>query len=191
MTAAAVFWFTGLSGAGKSTIACALKSRLELKGVSVLILDGDYVRKHLHKHLGFSDSDIKQNNLLIAKLCINNRNKYEVILVPIISPFKSSRQLARNMLGNKFYEVYLSVDLDTVVERDVKGLYAKAIDGEIDKGHPKLVTIGLQHAKEKGFDPKMHLIWHDAWTAFNAVDELFSPGPTGTNVNDFRAMLLR
>ena len=132
MTAAAVFWFTGLSGAGKSTIACALKSRLELKGVSVLILDGDYVRKHLHKHLGFSDSDIKQNNLLIAKLCINNRNKYEVILVPIISPFKSSRQLARNMLGNKFYEVYLSVDLDTVVERDVKGLYAKAIDGEID-----------------------------------------------------------
>jgi len=132
MTEAAVFWFTGLSGAGKSTIACALKSRLQSQGVSVLMLDGDYVRKYLHTHLDFSENDIKQNNLLITKLCINNRHKYDVILVPIISPFKSSRQLARNMLGNEFYEVYLSVDLDTIVKRDVKGLYAKAINGEID-----------------------------------------------------------
>lgn len=129
---ALVFWFTGLSGAGKSTIADGAKSFLEKDGYGVFVLDGDDVRKRLHMHLGFSEKDIKKNNSLIAGLCRKYRQDYDVILVPIISPYESSRNEAREVLKPGFFEIYISCDLETVVKRDVKGLYSRAARNEID-----------------------------------------------------------
>jgi adenylyl-sulfate kinase len=127
-----VFWFTGLSGSGKSTVAEGVCRRLEALGVKTLILDGDDVRTRLHHHLGFSEKDIKENNDLIADLCLANQNQHDVILVPIISPFANSRSKAREAMQCGFYEIYFDADLDSVMKRDVKGLYAKAMRGEID-----------------------------------------------------------
>lgn len=126
-----VFWFTGLSGSGKTTIAQAVKSLLESSGYSVMILDGDDVRKSLHGHLGFAEEDIKKNNALIIDLCRTHRQDYDVIFVPIISPYEISRKDARQKLGEGFYEIHCSADLETVMQRDVKGLYRKAINNEI------------------------------------------------------------
>lgn len=126
-----VFWFTGLSGAGKSTIADAARRQLEDDGCRVLILDGDDIRGRLHRHLGFSDSDIKENNRLISELCAERRAEVDVIMVPIISPFRASRLAARQLLSPGFFEVYVEAQVDTVMARDVKGLYSKARAGEI------------------------------------------------------------
>lgn len=121
-----IFWFTGFSGSGKTTVAVEVKQKLEAEGYSICILDGDEVRQRQHKHLGFTPQDIKENNSLIAKMCKENRGKYDVILVPIISPFRESRQKARDLLGSHFYEIYFNASLACVIARDVKGLYAKA-----------------------------------------------------------------
>ena len=132
MTSASVFWFTGLSGVGKSTIAKAAKSKLELMGLKVLVLDGDDVRQKLHHNLGFSESDIEENNRLISELCVKKQQEYDIILVPIISPFRRSRSAAKNKIGKNFYEIYFEADLKTLFKRDTKGLYKLARNGLID-----------------------------------------------------------
>ena len=126
-----VLWFTGLSGSGKSTIANLFKEKLEAIGKKVKIFDGDDVRNTLHKHLGFTPEDIKENNRLIAGLCKAEMENYDFILVPIISPFKESRLNVRKELGKDFIEVYIKCSLEECVRRDVKGLYKKAFSGEI------------------------------------------------------------
>lgn len=128
---APVFWFTGLSGAGKSTIAEAAKAALEAEGRRVLIIDGDDVRERLHRHLGFSEADIKLNNSLIAGLCEELRGGVDAVLVPVISPYRVSRDEARRRLGPAFYEIHMAAPVDVVAARDVKGLYAKARSGEL------------------------------------------------------------
>ncbi len=127
---AAIFWFTGLSGAGKTTLAEAVRARLELEGQRMLILDGDRVRETFHRNLGFTPEDIRENNRLIAELCSRERDDYDAILVPIISPFRESRADARKRLAPAFYEVHVCASLETVEARDVKGLYAKARRGQ-------------------------------------------------------------
>lgn len=129
---AQVYWFTGLSGAGKSTIAEGVCRHLEEDGIRVLVLDGDDIRKRLHRHLGFSEAEIKENNALVAGLCRDSRRDHGVILVPIISPYAVSRRDAGAMLDSGFFEVYCKADLQVVLKRDIKGLYAKARNGEID-----------------------------------------------------------
>lgn len=131
MRQALVFWFTGLSGSGKTTVAQETKNRLEGAGYKVLMFDGDDIRKRIHATLGFSKEDIKENNSLIAQLCVKNKSNCDVILVPIISPYRESRRAARVLIGKGFYEVFFSADLETVVTRDPKGLYAKAKAGLI------------------------------------------------------------
>ena len=126
-----VFWFTGLSGSGKTTVATAVKELLEAAGYAVLVLDGDDVRKRLHVHLGFSEADIKKNNQLIAGLCQEALRHYDVIMVPIISPYRVSRAEARLLLGKRFYEIFFAADLETVMQRDVKGLYKLARENKI------------------------------------------------------------
>ena len=132
MRRALVFWFTGLSGSGKTTVAQAATLILGSKGFQILMLDGDEVRKKLHRNLGFSPDEIKTNNELIARLCHISREEYDVILVPIISPYTESRQKARALLGAGFYEVYFDANLDCVMSRDAKGLYAKARSHQIE-----------------------------------------------------------
>ena len=131
MKNAMILWFTGLSGSGKSTVADGLRSGLTGRGLSVLCLDGDEVRRDLHPKLGFSAADIRENNMRIARLCLDRRGDYDVIMVPIIAPFEDSRRKARDLLSPGFYEVYCDADVETVASRDVKGLYAKAKEGHI------------------------------------------------------------
>lgn len=128
---ATVIWFTGLSGSGKTTLALELKKKLEELDKSVNIIDGDAIRNTIHNHLGFSREDINTNNLLIANLCNKNSDKFDFILVPVISPYKEDRELARKIIGGNFIELYLNAPLQECIKRDVKGLYKKALAGEI------------------------------------------------------------
>lgn len=127
-----VLWFTGLSGAGKTTIANRLKESLEARGKRVDVLDGDVVRDTLHKNLGFTPEDIKENNRLISELAKERMRQFDVVLVPVISPFVESRKRAKDVIGESFVELYVNCPKATVIERDTKGLYEKAKKGEIE-----------------------------------------------------------
>ena len=123
-------WFTGLSGAGKSTIAERLAPVLKELGLNVEILDGDIVRTHLSKGLGFSKEDRDINIRRIAFVAhLLSRNGVAVITAAI-SPYRDVRAEAREMIGD-FVEVYAKCPIDALAERDVKGLYKKALAGEI------------------------------------------------------------
>ena len=126
-----MFWFTGLSGAGKTTVANAAAEALRQEGRSVRILDGDDVRNQLHRHLGFSKADILENNRLISELCIEAMESSDIIFVPIISPLKEARSHARKAIGEKFRLIHFSASLQYVSTADVKGLYKRARNGEI------------------------------------------------------------
>jgi adenylyl-sulfate kinase len=128
---APVFWFTGLSGAGKSTVAAVAQTKLAALSIRATIIDGDDMRDRRERPLGFSRPDILTNNAEIAEACGAARRDADVVFVPIISPYATGREQAHAILDDGFFEVYFSADLATVVERDVKGLYAKAANGEI------------------------------------------------------------
>jgi len=125
-----VVWFTGLSGAGKSTIANALKAELELRGRHVELLDGDEVRTHLSKGLGFSKEDRDTNIRRIGYVARLVARSGGVAITAAISPYREVRDEVRAATPG-FVEVFARCPLDTLVERDVKGLYKKAIAGEI------------------------------------------------------------
>ena len=127
-----ILWFTGLSGSGKTTVAERVSTRIQEKDISVQIIDGDKVRRGRHQHLGFSEKDIKTNNSLIANLCNEERKNRDLVIVPIISPYRQSRKDARMKLHPGFYEIYFSASLDYVSQIDVKGLYAKSAAGSIN-----------------------------------------------------------
>jgi adenylylsulfate kinase len=124
-------WFTGLSGAGKTTISGVLETQLRERGSKLEILDGDIVRENLSKGLGFSKEDRDINIRRIAFVAdLLSRNGVPVITAAI-SPYKEIRDEARATMGDRFIEVYVKASVDTCAERDVKGLYAKAFSGEI------------------------------------------------------------
>src|SRR5258708_27452 len=125
-----VVWFTGLSGAGKSTIANALKSELEARGRHVELLDGDEVRTHLSKGLGFSKEDRDTNIRRIGYVARLVARSGGVAITAAISPYREVRDEIRAQTPG-FVEVFARAPLDTLVERDVKGLYKRAIAGEI------------------------------------------------------------
>lgn len=125
-----VLWFTGLSGAGKTTIAVALEKKLRERGVRIERLDGDTVRQSLTRDLGFSKEDRDKNIervTFVAKVL--SRNNVGV-LASFISPYAETRDFVRQETTN-FIEVFVSTPLDVCEERDVKGMYAKARAGEI------------------------------------------------------------
>src|SRR5207253_7931388 len=124
-------WFTGLSGSGKTTISRQLEDHLRERGSKLEILDGDVVRENLSKGLGFSKEDRDTNIRRIAFVAdLLSRNGVPVITAAI-SPYKEIRDEARELMGDRFVEVYVEASVDTCAERDVKGLYAKAFSGEI------------------------------------------------------------
>lgn len=131
MTSGFTIWMTGLSGAGKTTIAQLLDARLRERGLEhVEILDGDVVRTHLSKGLGFSREDRDTNIKRIAFVCKLLTRNGAVAIGAAISPYREARDWARSEIGN-FVEVYVRCSLDVLVSRDPKGLYQKAINGEI------------------------------------------------------------
>ena len=124
-------WFTGLSGAGKTTISHLVAEELTSRGSKLEILDGDVVRENLSKGLGFSKEDRDTNIRRIAFVAdLLSRNGVPVITAAI-SPYREIRDEARAMMGDRFIEVYVEASVDACAERDVKGLYKKAFAGEI------------------------------------------------------------
>ena len=124
-------WFTGMSGAGKTALALLLEKELRTRGLKVERLDGDIVRQSLTRDLGFSKEDRDKNIervTFVAKLLTRNG---VAVLCSFISPYRAVRAQVREQVGN-FVEVYCFAPLETLVERDVKGLYKKAIAGEIE-----------------------------------------------------------
>ena len=125
-------WFTGFSGAGKSTIAKALTQELESKGYDFEVLDGDEIRENLTKGLGFSKED-RDTNIrrigFVAKLLVRHN---VIVLVPVISPYRAIRDEMRQQIGSdKFVEVFVNAPIEVCEKRDVKGLYQKVRAGEI------------------------------------------------------------
>ncbi len=123
-------WFTGLSGAGKSTLSEILEKRLHARGRNVEILDGDIVRTHLSKGLGFSREDRDTNIKRIAFVCSLLTRNGVVCISAAISPYREAREWARHEIAN-FVEIYVKCPLDVCRERDVKGLYKLVDEGKI------------------------------------------------------------
>jgi len=129
---AAVVWFTGLSGSGKSTVARLLERRLVSLGVETFYLDGDNVRHGLNGDLGFSATDRKENIRRVGEVAKLAFEHGHLVLCTFISPFRADRRFARSLLPEgRFVEVYVKCDLEVAKRRDPKGLYAKALAGEI------------------------------------------------------------
>jgi adenylylsulfate kinase len=146
-----VLWFTGMSGAGKTTISEKTADQLQKNQLTPLILDGDAIRGSLHKHLSFSEEDIKENNRLISELCVKKMPNHDVIIVPIISPYKLSRENARKRIGNTFFEIYIETTLGVLIKRDSKGLYRKSMEGKIDN----LIGFSKKNIYEKPENPDL------------------------------------
>ena len=127
-----VVWFTGLSGSGKSTIANILEQKLHTAGKRTYLLDGDNVRHGLNKDLGFTDTDRVENIRRVAEVSKLMVDAGLITLVSFISPFKSERQMAKDLLSSdEFFEIFVSTSLEECEKRDPKGLYKKARAGEL------------------------------------------------------------
>lgn len=144
-------WFTGLSGAGKTTISHIVAEELTDRGSKLEILDGDVVRENLSKGLGFSKEDRDTNIRRIAFVAdLLSRNGVPVITAAI-SPYREIRDEAREMMGDRFIEVYIEASVDACAERDVKGLYEKAFAGEIKE------FTGVSDPYEEPLNPELTL----------------------------------
>ncbi len=127
----AVFWLTGLSGAGKSTVAMAVEKELFDRGVNAYVLDGDNVRHGLNSDLGFSPEDRTENIRRVGEVAALQADAGLAVLTAFISPYQADRDRARMAAPHHFHEIYIKADLATCEARDVKGLYKKARAGEI------------------------------------------------------------
>jgi bifunctional enzyme CysN/CysC len=129
---ACTIWFTGLSGAGKSSLANELEKRLVALGKHTMLLDGDNIRMGLNKNLGFRENDRIENIRRIAEVSKLMNDAGLIVLTSFISPFLRDRRSAREIIGDRFVEVYVSTPLEECERRDVKGLYKKARSGELE-----------------------------------------------------------
>lgn len=128
---AKTIWFTGLSGAGKSSLANELEKRLVAMGRHTMLLDGDNIRMGLNKNLGFRENDRIENIRRIAEVAKLMNDAGLIVLTSFISPFVRDRRSAREIIGDAFIEIYVSTPLEECERRDVKGLYKKARSGEL------------------------------------------------------------
>ncbi|MGM0517589.1 MAG: sulfate adenylyltransferase subunit CysN [Pseudomonadota bacterium] len=148
----AVLWFTGLSGAGKSTIANALEKKLAAAGQHTYLLDGDNVRHGLNRDLGFTDADRVENIRRVAEVARLMVDAGLIVLTSFISPFRSEREMARGMLEEgEFIEIFVDTPLEVAEERDAKGLYKKARRGELKN------FTGIDSAYEAPENPELHI----------------------------------
>jgi sulfate adenylyltransferase len=159
-------WFTGLSGSGKSATTQVLTSLLLERGREVTILDGDVVRTHLSKGLGFSKEDRDTNILRIGFVAGEIVQASGAVICAAISPYRAAREEARKMVGENFVEVYMDTPVEICEERDVKGLYAKARQA-LAEGHPMGFT-GVDDPYEPPIAPEITLKGYGASPEENA-----------------------
>ena len=126
-----VIWFTGLSGAGKSTVACTLEHALASQGKTTFLLDGDNVRHGLNKNLGFAPNGRVENIRRIGEVSKLFAEAGAITLVSFISPYIKDREAVRKRCGEDFIEVYMKIPISVCEERDPKGLYKKARAGQL------------------------------------------------------------
>jgi adenylyl-sulfate kinase len=161
-----ILWFTGLSGAGKSTIANAVEIELYKRKIHTYLLDGDNIRHGLNKDLGFSEADRTENIRRIsevAKLFVDAGN---VVLVAFISPFIKDRDFARSLVReNEFIEIFVDAPIEICESRDKKGLYRKAREGLIKD------FTGISSPYEPPLKPEIHLKT-DTMTVEDAVEKI-------------------
>ncbi len=148
----AMLWFTGLSAAGKSTLANRIEEKLHDEGLLSYLLDGDNVRNGLSSDLGFSDDDRVENIRRLGEVGKLMLDAGLIVLVAAISPFRSDRQLVRELVEDgEFIEVFVDADLATCEARDPKGLYARARKGEIKN------FTGIDSAYETPLNPEIRI----------------------------------
>lgn len=157
-----VIWFTGLSGAGKSTIAKAVEAKLHELGRHTMMLDGDNLRHGLNRDLGFTDADRVENVRRVGEVAKLMVEAGLIVLCAFISPFKAERALVRSMVADdEFFEIFIDTPIDECIRRDPKGLYAKATAGAIPH------FTGISSPYEKPDQPELTLT-----TINTSVDEL-------------------
>jgi len=144
----AIIWLTGLSGAGKTTLGNSVFNKLK-KFEKVIILDGDELRKGLNSDLGFSMEDREENIRRVAHTAKMLYDNGFLVITTLISPTFHSRKMAREIAGEKFFEIYIKSSIKTCIDRDVKGLYKKAINGEIKE------FTGISSVYEEPINPEL------------------------------------
>jgi sulfate adenylyltransferase len=156
-------WFTGLSGAGKSTIASVLTEYLAECGRQVTVLDGDVVRTHLSKGLGFGKEDRDTNIRRIGFVAAEIVRHHGAVICAAVSPYRAARNEVRAMIGtDRFIEVFVDTPLEVCEARDVKGMYAKARRGELQG------MTGIDDPYERPVDPELKLVTIEVSPAENA-----------------------
>jgi bifunctional enzyme CysN/CysC len=147
-----VLWFTGLSGAGKSTIANLVEKKLARMNRHTFLLDGDNVRHGLNKDLGFTDADRVENIRRVGEVARLMTDAGLIVITAFISPFRAEREMVRQMMApGEFIEVHIDTPLAEAEKRDVKGLYAKARAGQL--AH----FTGIDSPYEAPEDPEIHV----------------------------------
>lgn len=146
-----VIWMTGLSGAGKTTIAVLLEQQLHSRGIKTALLDGDRLRKGLNSDLGFNSEDRSENVRRTAEVCRIIKEAGLVIIASLISPFEKDRAMARSIVGSGFMEVFIDCSIEECARRDVKGLYVKASEGTLKD------FTGISSAYERPVQPDLIL----------------------------------
>ena len=163
---APVIWLTGIPASGKTTLALELQKFYEQNGLPVEILDGDEIRKTLSKDLGFSPEDRKEHNrrvIFVAQILAKNG---VTTIVPLISPYRETRAFARKEVHN-FVEVWVKASVDECIKRDPKGLYKKAIAGDIKN------LTGLQAPYEEPENAEL-IIDTEAQTVEESIKQIIS-----------------
>lgn len=147
----ACLWFTGLSGSGKSTVANTVEQHLYNLGINTYSLDGDNIRKGLNKDLNFSEEGRVENIRRIGEVAKLMCDAGLVVLAAFVSPFKKDRQLLRELMPGRFFEIFVDAPLEVCEQRDVKGLYKKARNGEISN------FTGISSPFEVPQNPDVHI----------------------------------
>ncbi len=147
-----VLWLTGLSGSGKTALAHAVQESLAASNFQVVCLDGDKIRQGLSSDLGFSREDRKENIRRISEMAKLLADTGKIVLVSVISPYEADRLQAKTIIGaERFSEIYVSCPLEVCIQRDVKGLYRRAIAKEIPE------FTGISSPYEEPTEPALKL----------------------------------